>query len=83
MLHRIGSFFILVGLALFVIFIGSIMGKDTNLIYLVLCLAAWFVAFLLRRNKPAQDSGRFRMIRRAGERSRQRREERMSRERKK
>jgi Ca2+/Na+ antiporter len=74
-IHRIGTFFILVGLALLVMFIGSIMSKDINVIYLFLAFAALFIAFLLRRNKPVNDSGRFGAIRRASARSRQRRED--------
>jgi len=75
---RIGAFFILVGLALLVMFVGSVMSKEINGIYLLLSFAALFVGFLFRRNKPASDSGRFVTIRRAGERHRQRRTERIN-----
>jgi hypothetical protein len=40
MIVRIGTFFILVGLAMLVVFIGSIMGKDTRVIYLLLAFAS-------------------------------------------
>jgi hypothetical protein len=74
-LHRIGNFFILIGLALLVLFIGSILGKETNITYLILSLAVLYVGYLLRRNKPVNDSGRFRTIRSIGERSRKKRED--------
>ena len=76
MLVRIGTFFILVGLALLVIFIGSIMSKEINGMYLLVSLSAFFIGFLFRRNKPVSDSGRFGTIRRATERRRQRRDDR-------
>ena len=75
---RVGSFFILVGLALLIIFVGSILSKDTHGIYLFLSFLSFIVGYLFRRNKPDNDSGRFGTIRRAGERSRQRREESMN-----
>ena len=78
LIARIGTFFILIGLAFLVIFIGSIMSKEINGIYLLLSLSAIFVGFLFRRKKPVTDSGRFGTIRRATERSRQRREDRIN-----
>jgi hypothetical protein len=75
---RVGTFFILVGFALLIIFVGSILSKDTQGIYLFLSSAAFLVGFLFRRNKPVNESGRFGIIRRAGEYSRQRRAERMN-----
>jgi len=77
-LHRLGTFFILVGLALMVMFVGTIMSKEINVVYLFLSLAALFIAFLLRRNKPVNESGRFRIVRQANQRSRQRRDDRMN-----
>ncbi len=83
LLVRIGTFFILVGLAFLVMFAGSIMGREIHGIYLLMALAAFFVGYLLRRNKPVSDSGRFGTIRRASERSRQRSEERLDNKQKK
>jgi len=77
-LHRLGTFFILVGLALMVMFVGTIMSKEINVVYLFLSLAALLIAFLLRRNKPVNESGRFRIVRQANQRSRQRRDDRMN-----
>ena len=82
-LHRLGTFFILIGLTLLVMFVGSIISKDISVVYLFLSFASLFIAFLFRRNKPVNDSGRFGAIRRARERSRQHREERMHKEQKK
>jgi hypothetical protein len=76
MIARIGSFLILLGLALLVVFIGSFLAKEINGNYLLLSLATLFIGFLFRRNRPVNDSGRFGTIRRARERSRQSREER-------
>jgi hypothetical protein len=76
--RRLGKFLILVGLTLLVIFVGSILSKVTNVTFLLLSFIALLAGFLLRRNKEVKDSGRFSMIHRARERSRQRREERMS-----
>jgi hypothetical protein len=75
MLVRIGTFFIIVGLALLVMFVGSIMSKEIHGIYLFLSFSAFVVGFLLRRNRPVSDSGRFGAIRRLSERSRHHREE--------
>jgi hypothetical protein len=71
--YRIGTFFILAGLALLIIFIVSMVGKEAHGIYLFLSLAAFALGFLLHRNKTVNDSGRFGMIRRANERRSQRR----------
>ncbi len=72
---RIGTFFILVGLGLLLIFIGSIISQDVHGIYLLLSFTALVVGFLCRRNRPGPQSGRFGTIRRVGERNRQRRED--------
>jgi uncharacterized protein YacL len=72
---RIGTFFLLVGLVLLILFLGSVMNKDFNILFLVLSITALFVAYVFRRRTP-HDSRRFGMIRRVSEHSRQRREER-------
>jgi hypothetical protein len=68
--HRVGTFFLLVGLALLVMFIGSIMSKSVDLIFLLMSCAALLSAYLFRHDKPVNDSGRFRVIRQARERRR-------------
>jgi Flp pilus assembly protein TadB len=72
---RIGAFFLLVGLVLLILFLGSVVIKDVNVVFLVLSLGTLLLAYVFRRRTP-QDSGRFGTIRRVSEHSRQRREER-------
>jgi len=79
---RLGTFFILVGLGFLVLFVLSVIGQDTKTAYLLLSIAALFLGYLFRRRAPKHDSGRFGTIRRIRERSRQRRQERMSRKKK-
>lgn len=75
--RRLGTFFILVGLILLVLFLGSVLSQDAKTNYLLLALVALFVGFLLTRNKENKDSGRFSSLRRASANSRQRREDQM------
>jgi hypothetical protein len=72
---RIGTFFILVGVGLLLLFIGSVMGNDINVVYLFLSLVSLFAGFMLRRNKPPVENQRFGALRRMNERNRQRRQE--------
>jgi hypothetical protein len=72
---RIGTFFLLVGFGLLVLFLGSGFSRNPNFAYLLFSLPALFLGYLLRRRAPRQPSGRFGIIHRARERSRQRREE--------
>jgi hypothetical protein len=72
---RIGTFFLLVGLVLLILFLGSVMSKDVNVVFLVLSMVALLVAYVFRRRMPQDSGGRFGTIRRVSEHSRQRREE--------
>jgi hypothetical protein len=72
---RIGTFFLLVGLILLILFLGSGFSKQPAFIYLLLSLIAIVIGFLFRRNAPRQSSGRFGMVRKAHENLRQRKEE--------
>ncbi|MGB8213119.1 MAG: hypothetical protein WCE68_06125 [Anaerolineales bacterium] len=82
--HRLGTFFILVGIAFLVLFIGSILSAATYIAFLPIAFVALLAGFLLRRNRPVNnDSGRFGAVRRAQARSRQRREERNNKQQKK
>jgi hypothetical protein len=74
-LNRLGSFFILAGLVLLVLFVGSVISKDIKTVFLLTSIGTFFIGFLFQRNKPASASGRFAAIRRASANSRQRREE--------
>jgi hypothetical protein len=75
--QRIGTFFYLVGLALLLIFIGSILSKDIHVIYLLLAFLAILAGIRLRRDRPVTEGGRFGTFRRVKERNRQRQVERM------
>jgi hypothetical protein len=77
-IYRIGTFCILVGLASLILFVGSIISKDTNTAYLFVAIVALFFGFLFQRNKPTSDSGRFGAIRQASAHRRQRREDKMN-----
>jgi hypothetical protein len=76
--YRLGTFFILVGLVLLILFVGSYMSNDIKTSYLLLSILALLAGSILQHNKPASDSGRFSAIRRASAASRQRREEKMN-----
>jgi hypothetical protein len=69
--HRAGSFFILVGLALLLMFIASIMSREVHAAYLFFSLLCFITAFLFLRTRKAAESGRFRMLHQARERRRQ------------
>jgi hypothetical protein len=72
---RIGTFFLLVGLVLLILFLGTVLSKHVNINLLGASLVVFLFAHLFRR-RISQDSGRFRTIRRVSENSRKRREER-------
>jgi hypothetical protein len=67
-IHRAGSFFILVGLALFLMFIASVMSREMLVSYLFFSLLSFITAFLFLRTRKSADSGRFRVLRQARER---------------
>ena len=78
-LQRLGTFLILVGLVLLVLYAGSVMSKDAKTNLLLISIVALVVGLLMQRNKPpSPDSGRFSALRRASASSRQRREEKMN-----
>jgi hypothetical protein len=76
---RFGMFFILIGLVLLIIFLGSLAGNSGNkILYLLFSAAALFLGFLLsRRSKSEAASARFSSIRKFRDQSRKRREERI------
>jgi hypothetical protein len=75
LLPRLGTFFILVGCGLLVLFIGSIFAGEFSIIYLFLSAIALFLGFIFHRLAPRPESTRFSTIRKIRQRSRQRREE--------
>jgi hypothetical protein len=74
-LPRVGTFFILVGCGLLILFIGSVSARAISLRYLIFAAAVLFLGFLLRSTAPHPEPTRFSGIRRARQRSRQRRED--------
>jgi len=74
-LPRVGTFFILVGCGLLILFIGSVIASALSLRYLVLAAVALFLGFLFRSTAPRPEPTRFSGIRKARQRSREHREE--------
>jgi hypothetical protein len=74
-LPRIGNFFILIGCGLLILFIGSVLARETGIRFLLLAAGSMFLGYLFRRTAPHQEPTRFSSIRKASQRSRQRREE--------
>jgi len=74
-LSRIGTFLILVGCGLLILFVGSVFARELSFLYLLLATAALLLGFVLRRAAPRPDPTRFSSIRNMSQRSRQRREE--------
>ncbi len=75
---RIGTFLILIGLGLLVIFIGSAFTSNLNIGYFVLSAIAFGLGAYLRRGSSRRESGRFNSIRKIREQSRIKKEERGS-----
>jgi hypothetical protein len=62
---RIGTFFLLIGVFLFIIFLASDMGKQTDFDYLFLAIIAVVAGWMMQRKRPRPPSaGRFGYIRR-------------------
>ncbi|MCX6039193.1 MAG: hypothetical protein NTW99_15180 [Chloroflexi bacterium] len=51
-LSRIGTFFILVGCGLLILFIGSVFARELSILYLLLTAAALFLGYVFRRAAP-------------------------------
>jgi hypothetical protein len=62
---RMGTFFILVGIGLLIVFVGTGMKDMTHYRFLLGGIASFALGVWLRRRvkKPAEDSGRFRAVR--------------------
>jgi len=72
---RIGTFFLLIGLFLLLLFLGSGFSRQPSFLFLFLSLISLLIGFLFRRNAPRPSSGRFDMIRKAIEGRRRRQDE--------
>jgi hypothetical protein len=79
-LPRVGTFFILVGCGLLILFIGSALANALSLCYLLFAAAALFLGFLFCSTAPRPEPTRFSSIRKARQRSRERREEKQTQE---
>ena len=72
---RIGTFFLLLGFFLLVLFLGSGFSRQPEFILLLLSLISLVLGFLFRRRAPKKSSERFSAVRKAHASIRQRREE--------
>jgi sugar phosphate permease len=75
-LPRIGTFLVLVGIGLLLVFIGSGMAKAPHYGYLFGSLIVLVFGFLLRRRaKPRPSSGRLRVVRGIYDKNKERQEQ--------
>ncbi len=73
---RIGTFFIVIGLGLFILFLATDYGNQTNFDYLCWSVLAVTLGIMMRRRKPpAPASGRFSGVRKLRERNKKQKEE--------
>ena len=73
---RIGTFFIVIGVGLLILFIASDLANQPDFDYFFLSMISIGFGWLLRRRKPPPPSaGRFSMFRKAREGAQKRREE--------
>jgi len=73
---RIGTFLILVGIGLLLVFIGSYLASTPHFGYLFSSLIVLILGFLLRRRaQPRPSSGRLRVVRGIYDKSKERREQ--------
>jgi hypothetical protein len=72
---RIGTFFLLIGFFLLLLFLGSGFSRQPSFIFLFLSLITLLIGFQFRKKAPRASSGRFDMIRKAIEGRRQRKDE--------
>jgi cytochrome c biogenesis protein CcdA len=80
LLPRLGTFIILVGCGLLILFFGSTFAGEFSILYLLFAAATLFLGFLFRRLAPHPEPTRFSAIRKMSQRSRQRKEEKQSEE---
>jgi len=75
LLPRIGTFFILVGCAFLILFIGSVFAKEFDILYVFFAGVAMVLGFVLRSTAPRPEPTRFSGIRKVSQRSNRRHEE--------
>lgn len=72
---RIGTFFLLIGAGIFILFVASDYAGKTNFDYLFWAVLSITIGIMMRRRKPAPPpSGRFSYVRKLKERRRTDRE---------
>ena len=74
MSSRLATFFYLIAVGLFILFLGSIFSGRMQVGYFFTSALAIFIGFLFQRSAPRVQSGRFGAINKARENSRLRRE---------
>ena len=74
-LPRIGTFLILIGIGLLLVFIGSYLASTPHYGYLFSSLGLFALGYLLRRRAKPRPSGRFRVVRGMYDKSKERREQ--------
>jgi len=72
---RVGTFFLLIGFFLLILFLGSGFSKQPDFVLLLISLPALALGYLFRRNAPRKPSERFSAVRKAHANLRQRKEE--------
>jgi hypothetical protein len=72
---RLGTFFLLVGLLLLLLFVMSVLSKDMQVLFLLASFVCLSIAYIARPRRESQEGARFGTIRRLSQRSRERREE--------
>jgi hypothetical protein len=73
---RLGTFFLLVGLVLLLLFVMSVLSKDMQVLFLLAAFLCLSIAYVARPRHDSQEGARFGTVRRLSQRSRDRREER-------
>jgi flagellar biosynthesis component FlhA len=73
---RVGTFFVLIGFFVFILFVASDFAQKPNFDFLFLAMFALGLGWLFRRRKPPRPSaGRFSIITKARESAKKRKEE--------
>ena len=72
---RLGTFFLLVGLVLLLLFVASVLSKDMQVLFLLAAFLCLSISYIARPRRESKESGRFGTIRRFSQHNREQREE--------